>query len=114
MRRMQKITGRSDDMIILRGVNLFPTQIEEIVLRTAGLAPHFQLELTTRGRMDALAVLVEARMETPAERRQAAAAELIKAIKDSIGVSVTCEVIDPDSLERSVGKLRRLYDRREK
>jgi phenylacetate-CoA ligase len=114
MRRMQKITGRSDDMIILRGVNLFPTQIEEIVLRTAGLAPHFQLELTTRGRMDALAVLVEARMETPAERRQAAAAELIKAIKDSIGVSVTCEVIDPDSLERSVGKLRRLYDCREK
>src|SRR5664279_2061181 len=114
MRRMKKITGRSDDMIILRGVNLFPTQIEEIVLRTAGLAPHFQLELTTRGRMDALAVLVEARMETPAERRQAAAAELIKAIKDSIGVSVTCEVIDPDSLERSVGKLRRLYDRREK
>lgn len=113
MRRMQKITGRSDDMIILRGVNLFPTQIEEIVLRTEGFAPHFQLELTTKGRMDALAVRVEAREATSAERRQAAAAELVKAVKDGIGVSVTCEVLDPDSLERSVGKLQRLMDRRE-
>jgi phenylacetate-CoA ligase len=112
MRRMQKITGRSDDMIVLRGVNLFPTQIEEIVLRTAGLAPHFQLELTTKGRMDALAVQVEARADTTSERRAAAAAELVTAVKDSIGVSVTCEVVDPDTLERSVGKLQRLRDRR--
>ncbi|MCE0761457.1 phenylacetate--CoA ligase [Pseudonocardia kujensis] len=114
LRRMQKITGRSDDMIILRGVNLFPTQIEEIVLRTPGFAPHFQLELTTKGRMDALTVRVEARADAPAERRQAAAAELIKAVKDTIGVSVTCEVVDPDTLERSVGKLQRLLDRRTK
>jgi phenylacetate-CoA ligase len=112
MRRMQKITGRSDDMIILRGVNLFPTQIEEIVLRTAGFAPHFQLELSTVGRLDALAVRVEARPDTPAERRAAAAAELVRAVKDTIGVAVTCEVLDPDSLERSVGKLQRLRDRR--
>jgi phenylacetate-CoA ligase len=112
MRRMAKITGRSDDMIILRGVNLFPTQIEEIVLRTAGFAPHFQLELTTEGRMDALAVRVEAREDTTPERRKAAAAELVKAVKDGIGVSVTCEVVEPDSLERSVGKLQRLKDRR--
>ncbi|MEU7817680.1 phenylacetate--CoA ligase, partial [Pseudonocardia sp. NPDC049154] len=112
MRRMQKITGRSDDMIILRGVNLFPTQIEEIVLRTPGLAPHFQLELTTKGRMDALTVRVEARADATAERRQAAAAELIKAVKDTIGVSVTCDVVNPDTLERSVGKLQRLLDRR--
>jgi phenylacetate-CoA ligase len=112
MRRMQKITGRSDDMIILRGVNLFPTQVEEIVLRTPGLAPHFQLELTTEGRMDALTVRVEARPDTPAERRDAAAAELVRAVKDTIGVSVACEVVDPDSLERSVGKLQRLKDRR--
>jgi phenylacetate-CoA ligase len=112
MRRMAKITGRSDDMIILRGVNLFPTQIEEIVLRTAGFAPHFQLELTTEGRMDALAVRVEAREDTTPERREAAAAELVKAVKDGIGVSVTCEVVEPDSLERSVGKLQRLKDRR--
>ncbi|WP_130293939.1 phenylacetate--CoA ligase PaaK [Pseudonocardia sediminis] len=114
MRRMAKITGRSDDMIILRGVNLFPTQIEEIVLRTPGFAPHFQLELTTQGRMDALAVRVEARSDTPADRRVAAAEELVRAVKESIGVSVACEVVDPDSLERSVGKLQRLLDHREK
>jgi phenylacetate-CoA ligase len=111
-RRMQKITGRSDDMIILRGVNLFPTQVEEIVLRTPGFAPHFQLVLTTQGRMDALTVRVEARAETTAERRAAAAAELVTAVKDTVGVSVTCEVVDPDTLERSVGKLQRLRDRR--
>ncbi len=112
MRRMRKITGRSDDMIILRGVNLFPTQIEEIVLRTPGFAPHFQLELTTEGRMDALAVRVEARPDTPADRRAAAGAELVKAVKDTIGVSVTCDVVDPDTLERSLGKLQRVKDHR--
>ncbi|WP_344414234.1 phenylacetate--CoA ligase PaaK [Pseudonocardia ailaonensis] len=114
MRRMQKITGRSDDMIILRGVNLFPTQVEEIVLRTAGLAPHFQLVLTAEGRMDALAVRVEARHDTPADRRDAAASEVVRRIKDTIGVSVTCEIVDPDTLERSVGKLQRLKDLRER
>jgi phenylacetate-CoA ligase len=114
MRRMDKITGRSDDMIILRGVNLFPTQIEEIVLRTSGLSPHFQLVLSTRGRMDALAVRVEARHDCPSDRRAAAAAELVAAIKETVGVSVTCEVIDPDTLERSLGKLKRLVDRRER
>jgi phenylacetate-CoA ligase len=112
MRRMQKVTGRSDDMIILRGVNLFPTQIEEIVLRTPGLAPHFQLVLSTQARMDTLAVRVEARHDTPAVRRAEAAAELVSAVKDTIGVSVTCEVVDPDTLERSVGKLQRLRDLR--
>lgn len=112
MRRMQKITGRSDDMIILRGVNLFPTQIEEIVLRTPGLAPHFQLVLTTRGRMDELTVRIEARPDTPAERRAAAAAEVVHGVKATIGVSVACEIVDPDSLERSIGKLRRLVDKR--
>src|SRR5689334_11857368 len=78
MRRMEKVTGRSDDMIILRGVNLFPTQIEEIILRTDGLAPHFQLVLTTRGRMDHLAVQVEARPDCPDGRRAPAAAEVAK------------------------------------
>jgi phenylacetate-CoA ligase len=112
MRRMQKITGRSDDMIILRGVNLFPTQIEEVVLRTPGLAPHFQLVLTTQGRMDALTVRVEARPDTPPERREGAARELVRAVKDTVGVSVTCEVVEPDALERSVGKLQRLRDLR--
>ena len=114
MRRMDKITGRSDDMIILRGVNVFPTQIEEIVLRTPGLAPHFQIVLTTEGRLDALGVRVEARHDTPLDRRSDAAREVVRAIKDTVGVSVTCEVVDPDTLERSVGKLQRLKDRRER
>ena len=113
MRRIQKITGRSDDMIILRGVNLFPTQIEEIVLRTPGFSPHFRLELSTDGRMDALTVRVEARGDTPADRRDAAGRELVTAVKETVGVSVACEVVDPDTLERSVGKLQRLLDRRE-
>ena len=112
MRRMQKITGRSDDMIILRGVNVFPTQIEEVVLRTPGLAPHFQLVLTTEGRLDALTVRVEARPDCPPERRTAASAELVAAVKDTVGVTVGCEVVDPESLERSVGKLQRLKDLR--
>jgi phenylacetate-CoA ligase len=112
MRRMDKITGRSDDMIILRGVNVFPTQIEEIVLRTGGLSPHFQLVLTTHGRMDAMTVRVEARHTTPTERRDSAATELVHAVKETVGISVSCEVVDPDTLERSVGKLKRLIDHR--
>jgi phenylacetate-CoA ligase len=112
MRRMDKVTGRSDDLIILRGVNLFPTQIEELVLRTPGLSPHFQLVRHSEGRMDALTVRVEARHDTPAERRGPAAMELTHAVKAMVGVSVTCEVIDPDTLERSVGKLQRIVDRR--
>ena len=112
MRRMQKITGRSDDMIILRGVNVFPTQIEEIVLRTPGLSPHFQLHLTTQGRLDALGVRVEARPDASPTDRVTAAAALVTAVKDTVGVTVTCEVLDPDTLERSVGKLKRLYDER--
>ncbi|MFB6617838.1 phenylacetate--CoA ligase PaaK [Streptomyces sp. NPDC085524] len=111
-RRMEKITGRSDDMIILRGVNMYPTQVEEILLRTAGLAPHFQLRLTTEGRLDALTVRVEARRETDADRRAAAAAEVVRAVKEGIGVSVRVEVVDPETLERSVGKIKRLVDLR--
>jgi phenylacetate-CoA ligase len=111
-RRMEKVTGRSDDMIILRGVNVFPTQIEEIVLRTAGLAPHFQLLLTRRDRMDHLTVLAEAAPGTSAEGRTAAAAQVTRAVKDSVGVSVDAQVADPGSLERSTGKMRRVIDRR--
>lgn len=112
-RRMEKVTGLTDDMIILRGVNVFPTQIEEIVLRTEGLAPHFQLVRTTRGRMDHLTVHVEARSDTSADRRAAAAAELIAGVKDSVGVTVEVEVFDPETLERSLGKMRRVLDQRE-
>lgn len=111
-RRMEKVTGRSDDMIILRGVNLFPTQIEEIVLRTPGVAPHFQLRLTREGRMDALTVRAEAREGVSPEQREAAARGIAAAVKDGIGVSVGVEVVDPETLERSVGKIKRIVDLR--
>ncbi|MEU9106877.1 phenylacetate--CoA ligase PaaK [Streptomyces xanthophaeus] len=112
-RRMEKVTGRTDDMIILRGVNLYPTQIEEVLLRTPGLAPHFQLRLTREGRMDALTVRVEARRETGSAERESAAAQVVRAVKEGIGISVAVEVVDPETLERSVGKIRRLVDLRD-
>jgi phenylacetate-CoA ligase len=112
VRRIQKITGRSDDMIILRGVNLFPTQIEELVLQTPGCSPHFQVVLTTEGRMDALTVRVEAEPGAGADDRAAAAASVTAAVKERIGLTVACEVVDPDTIERSVGKLQRTVDRR--
>ncbi|UJW34742.1 phenylacetate--CoA ligase [Saccharothrix sp. AJ9571] len=113
-RRMEKVTGRTDDLIILRGVNLFPTQIEEIVLRTEALAPHFQLVLTRPERMDHLTVHVEAREDATAAQRAAAAAELVREVKDRVGVTVDVSVVDPDTLERSMGKMRRVLDRRER
>ncbi|MET7517610.1 phenylacetate--CoA ligase PaaK [Streptomyces sp. NPDC005480] len=111
-RRMEKVTGRSDDMVILRGVNLFPTQVEEIVLRTPGVAPHFQLRLTRAGRMDALTVRAEARADATSAERDAAARAIATGVKDGIGVSVTVEVVDPETLERSVGKIKRIVDLR--
>ncbi|MEL6954340.1 MAG: phenylacetate--CoA ligase PaaK [Pseudomonadota bacterium] len=113
MRRMEKITGRSDDMIILRGVNVFPTQIEEQVLAIPELGPYFQIELTREGRMDAMAVRVEA---TPASASQgeATGAVLAAKIKDVVGVSCTVSVGEPGSVERSQGKARRVIDARPK
>lgn len=112
-RRMEKVTGRSDDLVILRGVNLFPTQIEEIVLRTPGVAPHFQLRLTRQGRLDALTVRAEARAGATTAERAAAALSITAAVKDGIGVSVGVEIVDPESLERSVGKIKRIIDLRD-
>jgi phenylacetate-CoA ligase len=112
VRRMEKITGRSDDMIILRGVNVFPTQLEEVLLRTEGLAPHFQVVLTRDGRLDELTVRVEARPDCPPERRRQAAREVVRDVKATVGVSVRVDVVDPDTLERSLGKLQRVIDRR--
>ncbi|MET7327945.1 phenylacetate--CoA ligase PaaK [Nonomuraea sp. NPDC005650] len=110
-RRMEKVTGRTDDMIVLRGVNVFPTQIEELVLRTEGLSPHFQLLLTRPRRLDVMTVRVEAR---PGFARRAEAGEMLcQAVKDTVGVSVEVEVVDPETLERSVGKLRRVIDKRD-
>ncbi|MBT2385515.1 phenylacetate--CoA ligase PaaK [Streptomyces sp. ISL-11] len=111
-RRMERITGRCDDMIILRGVNLFPAQIEEIVLRVAGVAPHFQLRLTREGRMDHLTVRAEARPEATPHQRAAATVEIAGRVKDAVGVSVAVEIVDPGTLERSVGKLKRIVDLR--
>ncbi|MEV7435716.1 phenylacetate--CoA ligase PaaK [Streptomyces griseoviridis] len=113
-RRMEKVTGRSDDLLIVRGVNLFPTQIEEIVLRTPGVAPHFQLRLTREGRLDTLTVRAEARQDADPGTREAAARSIAAAVKDGVGVTVTVEIVEPESLERSVGKLRRVVDLREK
>ncbi|MDG4862028.1 phenylacetate--CoA ligase [Streptomyces sp. T-3] len=113
-RRMEKVTGRSDDMVILRGVNLFPTQIEEIVLRTPGVAPHFQLRLTREGRLDALTVRAEARAGATPEQRTEAVRSIVAAVKDGIGVSVGVEIVEPETLERSVGKIKRIVDERPK
>ncbi|MEV0229548.1 phenylacetate--CoA ligase PaaK [Nonomuraea sp. NPDC050786] len=110
-RRMEKVTGRTDDMIILRGVNVFPTQIEELVLRTEGLSPHFQLHLTRPQRLDVMTVRVEAR---PGFAGGPEAGEsLRKAVKETVGVSVEVEVVEPETLERSVGKLKRVIDKRD-
>ena len=115
MRRIEKITGRSDDMIILRGVNVFPTQIEEQILRCRGLAAHFQIELTRSGRMDVMTVLVECAPEAAeAEARAASARELAHHIKSVVGVSTRVEVREVGAVERSLGKARRVVDLRPK
>jgi phenylacetate-CoA ligase len=113
MRRMEKVTGRSDDMIILRGVNLFPTQIEELILRTPALSPHFQCVLTREGRLDALTVAVERRVDAAAGRARQAGTDLAELVKNTIGVTVSVNVVEPDDIERSMGKMRRIVDRRE-
>jgi phenylacetate-CoA ligase len=113
MRRMEKITGRSDDMIILRGVNLFPTQIEELILRTPALAPHFQCRLTRPERLDELTVRVERRPEAGLDAAAEAGVQLRTLIKNVIGVTVAVEVLEPDGIERSMGKARRIVDQRQ-
>jgi len=114
MRRMHKITGRCDDMIILRGVNLFPTQIEELILGIDALAPQFHCVLDRAGRLDTLTVRVESRPGATPNQRLGAAGTLIKQIKNRIGVSVTVDVVEPNAVERSEGKAKRLIDNRPK
>jgi phenylacetate-CoA ligase len=115
MRRMEKITGRSDDMMILRGVNVFPTQIEEQVMATGGLAPYFQIELYKSGRMDAMRVFVEVNPGAADELSKTAAARMLtKHIKDMVGVSTEVIVGDPGSVARSQGKAVRVVDNRNK
>jgi phenylacetate-CoA ligase len=113
-RRMARIAGRSDDMIILRGVNLFPSQVEEQILRVPHLAPHYQLVLTREGPLDALTIAVECEPGTDEAARAAAAAALVRHVKEMIGVSATVAVRDPGAIERSLGKAKRVVDRRGK
>ena len=113
MRRMEKITGRSDDMIILRGVNVFPTQIEEQLMATDGLAPHFQIELYQDGRMDMMRISVEADLNTAdADSREAAGKALRDRIKMVVGVSTNVVVSEPGGVPRSQGKAVRVVDNR--
>jgi phenylacetate-CoA ligase len=112
MRRMEKVTGRSDDMIILRGVNLFPTQVEELLLRTPELSPHFQCVLRRDGRLDSMTVRVERRPLASAADGERAGAALAGLVKASIGVTVDVEVVEPDAVERSMGKMKRIVDER--
>ena len=114
MRRIEKITGRTDDMIILRGVNLFPTQIEELILRVPGLSPHFQCVISRTGQLDALTVLVEHRYGVSGDTAREAGAVLTRLVKNSIGVTVGVEVVAPESVERPAGKMRRIIDNRGK
>jgi len=115
MRRMEKITGRSDDMIILRGVNVFPTQIEEVLLGTDWCGGHFVIELTRSGRMDEMTVLAEARPEAWDGAGMRPHAERVAAfIKNTIGITAEIKVVAPDTLERSLGKARRVFDKRPK
>lgn len=112
MRRMAKITGRSDDMLIVRGVNLFPSQVEEQILRCAALAPHYQIDLTRPGRMDVVTVHVETKPGCTDDEANAAERELRHHIKNIIGVSVEVKVCEAKSLERSAGKAVRVRDLR--
>ena len=113
MRRMEKITGRSGDMIILRGVNVFPSQIEEQVLATGGLAPYYQIELYRAGRMDAMRIHVEATPDAADELSKTAAARMLaRRIKEVVGISTEIDIGEPGEVERSQGKARRVVDNR--
>ncbi|HZH51204.1 MAG TPA: phenylacetate--CoA ligase PaaK [Microvirga sp.] len=115
MRRMEKVTGRTDDMMIIRGVNVFPSQIEEKLLTIPALAGHYQIVLTREGRMDQMEVRVEIRPDSDyPETRKTAAERLGQSIKDTIGITAKVTVVDPEGIERSLGKARRVIDRRPK
>ena len=113
MRRMEKVTGRSDDMMIVRGVNIFPTQIEEQLLKCVGLSPHYQIELTRAGRMDTMTIMVESMPDAAEDAaREKSGAELAAHVKSTLGVTAKVEVRVPGGVERSAGKARRVVDLR--
>jgi phenylacetate-CoA ligase len=112
---MEKVTGRSDDMLIVRGCNLFPSQIEELILADARLAPHYLLEVRREGRLDALTVIAEARSDAADQpARTAAARDLTHRIKSRIGVATEVTVVEPGRVDRSLGKAKRIVDLRPK
>jgi phenylacetate-CoA ligase len=110
MRRISRITGRTDDMLIIRGVNVFPSQIEELILRTPGLAPHYRLEVGRAGHLDTLLVHVESAggSHSGDDARRQAASDLTSNVKSYVGISINVEVHPPGAIERSVGKAKRL------
>jgi phenylacetate-CoA ligase len=117
MRRMARITGRSDDMLIIRGVNVFPTQVEELIVKQPKLAPHYVLEVRREGRLDELTVVVEIRQDLAAahaSERETEARQLEHHIKSYIGVSSEVKVVEPGKVERSQGKAKRVIDLRPK
>jgi phenylacetate-CoA ligase len=114
MRRIEKITGRSDDMMIIRGVNVFPTQIEELMLKDAALAPHYQIEITRPGSLDEMTILVERVPGAGSADGDAAGARLAHLVKNLIGVTATVKVLGPGGIERSLGKAKRIVDKRPK
>ena len=114
MRRMAKITGRSDDMLIVRGVNLFPSQVEEQILRDPALSGHYVIELSRSGALDDLLVRVEARGALDGDAPRRSAAELARRLKGMCGLSAKVDVAAPGTIERSLGKAKRVIDKRPK
>ncbi len=114
MRRMAKITGRSDDMLIVRGVNLFPSQVEEQILRDPALSGHYVIELTRTGALDDLVVRVEGRLGLDGDAIGRSGSELARRLKGMCGLSAEIEIVGPGVIERSMGKARRVIDRRPK
>jgi phenylacetate-CoA ligase len=112
MRRFAKITGRTDDMMIIRGVNLFPSQVEEMILDRPSLSPHYEIEVSRPHRMDEMMVIVEARPELPAALHRDEALALGQKLKSMVGISAEIRVVASGSLQRSSGKARRVTDRR--
>lgn len=113
MRRIDRIMGRTDDMMIIRGVNVFPSQIEQQILAVSSLSPHYMLEIEREAALDTLRVLVEPRPELAQSQRAQAGESLAMKIKDNIGVSVQVRVVEPGAVERSMGKAVRLRDLRQ-
>jgi len=114
MRRIEKITGRSDDMLIIRGVNVFPTQVEELIVKEPVLAPHYQIEVTRPRNLDEIAVVVERTPMSGYQDGMAAGERLGNLIKSLIGISAEVRVVAPGGIERSIGKAKRVVDRRPK